>query len=93
MPFFQELVLRLAGAGASALSLHRGHLSREPSEVNRSASISLLISCMYLYPFLRKPLVLVTRLQGLPRAKMMADSSAELERAAFTGNVVVKSWR
>ena len=84
--------MRLAGAGASAPNLHRGDLSREPSEENRSVFISHLISCMYLSPFLRTPLVLATRLQGLPRAKMVADPSAELERAAFTGNILVKSW-
>ena len=79
--------MRLAGAGASAPNLHRGDLSREPSEENRSAFISHLVSCTYLPSFARAALVLATCLQGSPCVKILTDANAFFKGDALTGDI------
>ena len=85
--------MRLAGAGASALNLHRGHLSREPSEGNRSAPISHFVLCIFLKLFVRAArLALCSVLAGCARARILTDLNTDFNGAARRGDIRVESW-
>ena len=76
----------MEGARASALTLHRSDLSREPSEESRSAPISHLVSCMYLQPFMRAVLALCSVFAGCASARILTDLNTDFDGAARAGS-------